>query len=243
MTDRLAQALDRTFAVVDALTDGELTFGVLRERSGNLPAPTFSRLLKALVAGGVLRAGANGYRLGDRYLRSARSVVGALSAGDILKDTLRTLAERTGESAAYYACRADRMVLVCTHIMPDSATYMPVGGIVPEWSRHGFAMAAGLYATPAELKSMWQRCPRRKERSLSWFRQQLTEARRDGAVCESGEHHPGILRVVAPVGKNPVGGTIGVSTPRNEDRYAHSLIPAVVAAAAEATRLLTAAVS
>ena len=235
MPDRLAQALDRSLAVVAALSDGELPFGILRERSGGLPAPTFARLLKALVASGVLMGSRNGYRLGPRFLGVARGALGGLSEGEHLRPVLDELARASGESAAFYARREGRCVLVAVHEMPDSPRYMPLGGTVPEATRHGFAMAAVMRADAAAQKAAWQACPFRKETAWTTFRDALAEARRAGAVVELGRHKPGILRVAAPVGRR---GSIGVSSARCEAAHAKTLVPLVVAAAAAAERIL-----
>jgi DNA-binding IclR family transcriptional regulator len=238
MTDRLTQALDRSLAVIDALTEGELPFGVLRERAGDLPAPTFSRLIKAMVASGMLFAGQRGYRLAPRLLRTARGVVGGLNAGEMVAEVLAQLGQETGESAAYYAWRGGRLILLAVHTMPDSATYQPIGGSVPELSRHGFAIACAMRASIPEQKAAFERCPRRKERSWTWYRDELAAGRRLGAIIEMGEHRPGILRVASPVGAATVLGAIGVSSPRCERAHAKSLTESVLAAAHSATALL-----
>lgn len=235
MPDRLAQALDRSFAVIAALAEGELPFGVLRQRVGGLPAPTFSRLLKALVASGHLTGSANGYRLTPAALRHARTVMGALGPAEAMGEVLAELAAATGESAAFYAFRSGRVTLTATHVMPDSATYAVPGIGVPEFTRHGFAAACVLRADVAGQKRAFAACPRRRETSWTAFRDRLAEGRRLGVVIECGDHRSGILRVTAPVGAL---GAIGVSSPRCTRAHAKTLIAAVLAAAQTAAHRL-----
>lgn len=235
MIDRLAQALDRSFAVIAALAEGELPFGVLRQRVGGLPAPTFSRLLKALVASGHLAASANGYRLTPAALRHARTVMGALGPAEAVGEVLAELAAATGESAAFYAFRSGRVTLTATQVVPDSATYATPGVGVPEFTRHGFAAACVMRADVAGQKRAFAACPRRRETSWTAFRDRLGEGRRLGVIIECGDHRPGILRVATPVGTV---GAIGVSSPRCTRVHAKTLIPAVITAAHAAARRL-----
>lgn len=234
MPDRLAQALDRAFAVTAALAEGQLSFGVLRERIG-LPAPTFSRLLKALIAAGHITAGPNGYRLAPGAAAHARRIVGALELGEAVAPVLAELATTSGESAAFYALREGRVVLVAVHAMADSASYAPPGISVPEATRHGFVMACLMRADVAMQKRAFAACPRRRETTWTAFRDALADGRRTGAIIECGEHRPGILRVAAPVGTL---GAIGVSSPRCTRAQGKALASTVIAAARSAITTL-----
>jgi DNA-binding IclR family transcriptional regulator len=238
MTDRLAQALDRSLAIIDCLAEGELSFGALRERSGDLPPPTFTRLVKALVASGILAGGKNGYRLAPRFLQTARGTIGGLGEGDLLKPVLAELAEATGESAAFYALRQGRVILVATHEMPESQRYMLPGGSVPEATRHGFVMAAVMRSDIATQKAAWQACPYKRDCAWTMFRDQLAEARRRGVSVELGTHRPGVMRVAANIGANPCRGSIGISSARCEANYAKTITPHILRAAQAAERIL-----
>jgi DNA-binding IclR family transcriptional regulator len=99
---RLVGAVQRAFAVIDALaeTDTELGTNEIARRIGVNPS-TVSRLLATLVAGGfVEHVPASGrYRLGTRLLQLGNLVLTRLDIREIARPHLAALVESTGETA------------------------------------------------------------------------------------------------------------------------------------------------
>lgn len=103
---RRVAAVERAFAVLDALADGgaELGTNEIARRTG-INASTVSRLLATLVAAGYVehvdRSGR--YRLGIRLLQLGNSVLTRLDLRDLAHPHLRALADATGETATLSA--------------------------------------------------------------------------------------------------------------------------------------------
>jgi len=99
---RLVGAVQRAFAVIDALAeaDSELGTNEIARRTGVNPS-TVSRLLATLVAGGLVEhVPASGrYRLGTRLLQLGNLVLTRLDLRQIVRPHLRALVESTGETA------------------------------------------------------------------------------------------------------------------------------------------------
>jgi len=99
---RLVGAVQRAFAVVDALADseGELGTNEIARRTGVNPS-TVSRLLATLVAGGLVEhvAESGRYRLGPRLLQLGNAVLARLDLRQIARPHLEALVEATGETA------------------------------------------------------------------------------------------------------------------------------------------------
>lgn len=103
---RLVGAVQRAFAVLDALADGgaELGTNEIARRTGINPS-TVSRLLATLVAGGLVEhvPDTGRYRLGLRLLELGNVVLASLDLRQIARPHLRALVESTGETATLSA--------------------------------------------------------------------------------------------------------------------------------------------
>jgi DNA-binding IclR family transcriptional regulator len=241
MTDRLPQSLDRALLVIDALAEGAMGFSALRARLKGLPAPTLSRLLRALAAAGAVVKGSAGYGLAPRAVRLARRVAGGQSPAEAVEPLLADLAAGTGDSAACYGWREGRVTLLAKREVPESFHYMAVGGEVPELTRHGFAQALVGQLALAGQRDCWRRCPRRGERPLSDFLARCAAIARAGVAIERGEHRAGVSRVAAAVraGRSgPLVASIGISSLSRDAAHLRAAAAHVARAADAATLLL-----
>jgi DNA-binding IclR family transcriptional regulator len=242
MPDRLPLSFDRALAVADVLASGPRGFSELRAGLGGLAAPTLSRLLRALVAAGLVSKREDGYRVGPRLERTARRLVGGLDPATLVEPVLGQLAETTGDSAAFYGWQDGGMTLRAKHEVPESFHYMPIGQPVPELTLHGFAQALVAALPEHERRACWRRCPAR-QRGLAEFIARTAVIRRDGFVIERGEHKSGVTRVAAAVRAGADGdvlGSLGVSTLSRDAAHIRGLGAEVARAAATATSLLAA---
>jgi DNA-binding IclR family transcriptional regulator len=240
MPDRLPLSFDRALAVADVLAAGPRGFGELRAGLGGLAAPTLSRLLRALVAAGLVTKREDGYRVGPRLERTARRLVGGLDPAALVEPVLAELAQATGDSAAFYGWHDAGLTLRATCEVPESFHYMPVGQAVPELTQHGFAQAVVAQLPEHERRSCWRRSPVRS-RPLAEFIARTAVIRRDGYVVERGEHRPGVTRVAAAVRQGrdgAVAGSIGVSSLSRDAEHVRALAAEVARAAATASSLL-----
>ena len=102
---RHVAAVERAFAVLDALADGrELGTNEIARRT-QINVSTVSRLLATLAAAGfVEHVTANGrYRLGLRLLQLGNAVVARLDLREVARPHLQALVETTGETATLSA--------------------------------------------------------------------------------------------------------------------------------------------
>ena len=99
---RHVAAVERAFAVLDALADGagELGTNEIARRTG-INASTVSRLLATLVGSGVVEHVPEGgkYRLGLRLVQLGNAVLRRLDLREVARPHLRALVEATGETA------------------------------------------------------------------------------------------------------------------------------------------------
>lgn len=103
---RLVGAVQRAFAVVDALADadGELGTNEIARRTGINPS-SVSRLLATLVEAGVVEhvPDSGRYRLGLRLLQLGNVVLARLDLRQVARPHLQALVEATGETATLSA--------------------------------------------------------------------------------------------------------------------------------------------
>ena len=103
---RRIAAVERAFAVLDALADGgdDLGTNELARRTG-INASTVSRLLATLAAAGLVEhVEATGrYRLGLRLVQLGNAVLGRLDLRQVVRPHLQALVDETGETATLSA--------------------------------------------------------------------------------------------------------------------------------------------
>lgn len=105
-------AVDRAFTILAAfsLRDPALSLAELAARTG-LYKSTILRLAQSLQRAGFLQRLENGqYRVGPAALRLATIYQHTHVASDLLLPVMRSLAEQTGESVAFYVPDGDRRV-------------------------------------------------------------------------------------------------------------------------------------
>ncbi|HOX06508.1 MAG TPA: helix-turn-helix domain-containing protein [Planctomycetota bacterium] len=142
----LARGL-RILRVLAAAGSAGASFGDLGRAMDGLPAPTLSRLLKALVASGhASRTAAGLYAAGPELeaLLAERRSGGSLE--DAARAAIGEFARRTGESVAFARFYGDRLVLTDKVEVPDSVTLAPPGQVfLPRpWEGPAVAVAAHL---------------------------------------------------------------------------------------------------
>jgi IclR family acetate operon transcriptional repressor len=103
---RHVAAVERAFAVLDALADGAVELGTneIARRTG-INASTVSRLLATLASAGFVEhvAGSGRYRLGLRLLQLGNAVLARLDLREVARPHLVALVEETGETATLSA--------------------------------------------------------------------------------------------------------------------------------------------
>jgi DNA-binding IclR family transcriptional regulator len=99
---RHVAAVERAFAVLDTLADGDGELGTneIARRTG-INASTVSRLLATLVSGGLVEhvPDSGRYRLGLRLLQLGNIVLGRLDLREVARPHLHALVDETGETA------------------------------------------------------------------------------------------------------------------------------------------------
>jgi IclR family acetate operon transcriptional repressor len=103
---RHVAAVERAFAVLDALADGSQELGTneIARRTG-INASTVSRLLATLASAGFVEhvADSGRYRLGLRLLQLGNAVLARLDLREIARPHLQALVDATGETATLSA--------------------------------------------------------------------------------------------------------------------------------------------
>jgi IclR family acetate operon transcriptional repressor len=103
---RHVAAVERAFAVLDALADGSVELGTneIARRTGINPS-TVSRLLATLAGAGFVEhvADSGRYRLGLRLLQLGNAVLARLDLREVARPHLQALVEDTGETVTLSA--------------------------------------------------------------------------------------------------------------------------------------------
>jgi DNA-binding IclR family transcriptional regulator len=133
-------SLRRGLKVLDLLAGRHpVTFSYLRERLGDVPATTLSRLLKVLLEEGwVLRDAQGHYCLAPGGVDFARRCIGGLDEGELLAPLVERLAEETGESAAFAQFREIGFFFLAKREAPSSYHYIPLYQLNPDLKDNGF---------------------------------------------------------------------------------------------------------
>ncbi len=120
--------IDKSMALIDVLSEGPCTTAQLTERTG-ITRATVHRLASALELHGMVRRSADGrFALGYRFVALARTIDGLEALCDAARPHLRSLSERSGESAQLYVRDGDDRV--CVDVAESAhglRTIVPVG--------------------------------------------------------------------------------------------------------------------
>jgi DNA-binding IclR family transcriptional regulator len=222
----------RLVEIVTAAAD-PLDLSAVVEASG-LTRPTAYRLLRVLGEEGWLeRVGRSEWRPGSRLRRLAPARTTTPDPAEVVQPVLHQLADATGETA-------------CLHLL-DGSTALLVAGA--ESSAHALRRVTAIgERTPltrgsAGIAILAQLDPASQDRLLAKLsptdrtklRKRLVATAEQGWCESSGENHPGVAGIAAPISISPGGpvlGSISIAGPAN--RWTQ-------AARHRATRLLTSA--
>lgn len=198
--------LDKTVKILNALEAGPSTLGQLVAATG-LARPTAHRLAVALERHRFVIRDAHGrFVLGSRFaeLAAAAGEDHLLAAAS---PVLRTLLERTGESAQIYRRQGDQRVCIATAERASGLRdSIPVGALLP--------MQAG---AAAQVLLAWEPPERRHLglREATFSARNLTIVRRRGWAESINEREPGVSSISAPIhnGAGQVIAAISISGP------------------------------
>ena len=241
---RHVAAVERAFAVVDALADGgELGTNEIARRSGINPS-TVSRLLATLAAGGyVEHVPATGrYRLSLRLVELGNAVLGRLDLRALARPHLQALVRATGETATLSAPGEHDAVTV--DFEHGSSTVQSVAQLGRPSIGHATAVGKVLLAfgrvdvPPPPLTAFTPRTITDPVR----LAEELERARRRGLAESRDEREEGLSAIAAPVcdGGGELAGILGVQGPswRFDVRTMRAAAPALLEHASALSREL-----
>jgi IclR family acetate operon transcriptional repressor len=199
---RHVAAVERALAVLDALSDGapELGTNEIARRTG-INASTVSRLLATLAGAGVVEhvAATGRYRLGIRLLQLGNSVLARLDMREVARPHLRTLVERTGETATLSAPGEHDAVTV--DFVQSASSVQSVARVGRPSVAHATATGKVMLAfgaadpAPGPLKAYTKRTITNRERLGA----ELDRVRRVGFAEAMGEREEHLNAIAAPV--------------------------------------------
>jgi IclR family acetate operon transcriptional repressor len=199
---RHVAAVERAFAVLDALADGseELGTNELARRTG-INASTVSRLLATLTAAGLVEhvAETGRYRLGLRLLQLGNAVLARLDLRQVARPHLRTLARATGETATLSAPGERDAVTV--DFVQSAASVQSVARLGRPSVGHATATGKVLLAfggaelPPGQLKPYTSRTVTERPAVAA----EVERVRRRGWAEAAGEREEDLNAIAAPV--------------------------------------------
>lgn len=196
-----------------AAAQSDLSFGELQKRCDDLPAPTLSRLLKALTEQGVIEkvADQGPYRIGVRFVNIAKTLTGGLTKEERIQRVLVKLSKETGESSAYFELDDLSIKLIAKHEMPEGMHILEVGQRNRRILRNGFGQVCVAFQDEETISRILKDCFEPPLFGECEYRERLKRIREDGYFVERHEALENRMRIAAPVflGKKAFIGSIG----------------------------------
>jgi DNA-binding IclR family transcriptional regulator len=237
---RTVGSVARALALLDALAEGPAGVNALARRIGVNPSSA-SRLLATLERGGLVAREPSGpYRLGLHLVALADRALGGLDVRDLARPQLRTLVERTGETATLSVPAGDEVVTV--DFVPGAASVISMARVGRPSIAHATATGKVLLAfggvEPGALDAYTDRTITSPERLAA----ELDVVRRQGWAESEGEREPDLNALAAPVlGRADVlVAILGLQGPggRLTAERRRAVLPALLEAAATLSRAL-----
>lgn len=158
--DRSVSAVDRTLAILDAFAEGDsvLTLTELEERTGLFKSVICRYMLSFERLGYVVKRIDGKYQLGSQVLRLGRAFERTFDMADIVMPLLRTLTDKTRESASFYVREGDMRLclyriesssLLRVAMHPGSKRPIDETATGQVFSRFGNGVRLGLQADPS----------------------------------------------------------------------------------------------
>lgn len=214
MPRKSLSAIGRAMAVCAALARHRTgtTFTVLKKSCGSLPAPTLSRLLKALMAEGLVAKSGSGanYVLGEKFIALAKLASGALSPADAIRPVIEALTVETGESTAFFRPSGAAIELLVKIEQPESFHFMAVGRKNRNIGANGFGQVCLAYMDTQQQKSIISSLENKPAIPLQKFVARLNKIREEKFFFENSEAKAGVIRFAAPVFTGENGAFAGV---------------------------------
>lgn len=198
-------AVDRALSLLTAFREGDrlLTLNDLTARTG-LVKSTALRLLASLAHFGLVRREEEGrYTLGPEIARLQSIYTRSFSLEAVVLPELRTLVERTNESAVYHVRQGDvRLVLYRVDSPQPIRDHVKVGDVMPLDRGAGGRV---LTAFSGGEGSLYERI------------------RREGVVSVVGDRSPELAGIAAPVFRagGELAGAVTLTMPTNRFTAAH----------------------
>jgi DNA-binding IclR family transcriptional regulator len=214
---RHVAAVERAFAVLDALADSGFELGTneIARRTG-INASTVSRLLATLAqAGFVERVAESGrYRLGLRLLQLGNAVLARLDLREVARPHLVALADETGETATLSA--PDEHDAVTVDFAQSASTVQYVARVGRPSVGHATAVGKVLLAFGGSLpEGTLPSYTRRTITDPEALAAEVAAVRERGWAQAEGEREPDLNAVAAPVlsGRGELAAILGVQGP------------------------------
>jgi len=201
--DGMKSVLGKSFAILDAVTDGgELTLAQISSRTG-VPKSTAYRLAKRLCEWGALDERNGKFRIGIRIFEMSRSITGLKSLRELALPFMQDLYEKTHQ-VVHLGVRIGREVLYVEKISGHRSVSVPteVGGRRP---LHCTALGKALLAHATDdvvddvLADALARNTGYTVTTPRLVREQLASIRSTGFATEHEETHLGIGCVASPI--------------------------------------------
>lgn len=230
------QSLDRAFALLEHLADGDLALSELAVRSG-LPLPTIHRIVRTLVASGYVRQlPSRRYGLGPRLIGLGEAASQML--GSWAQPQLAALVDAVGETANMAMLDGDAVVYVAQAPSRHSMRmFTEVGRRVPvHCTGVGKALIAGLPEPDVRAllarTGMAAQTPHTITDPDALLRE-LERIRRQGHAVDDAEQELGVRCVAVAVPGVPSPTAVSVSGPESRVTWAavEQITPVLHAAA------------
>jgi DNA-binding IclR family transcriptional regulator len=213
------RAIERCFAVLDAVTERPTTAGKLSQLL-ELPRPTVTRLLRVLERHGFVAADENGvYKLGTRPVELAAVWRTQTGPALIAEPYLRQLSDRCGESAYLCVREGFDSVWIAGFESTRAVRFsVPIGQRIGSLHAGGFHKTLLAFAPKSIIDSVLSGpLPKFTENTIvdpEVLAQELERIRVNGLGESLGEVDEGVWSIAAPI-RDAVGvvGAAGVGIP------------------------------
>lgn len=165
----------------------------------DLPSPTLSRLLKALVQSDyvIKNADTGRYEVGREAVVLARAIIGSIPRENIIMPVLDMVAKRTGESGAYFELEGDNIVIRAKREHAESFHYMPIFGKNNRFA-HGFLQVILAFLPEEKTVKFLEKLDEVPLSREEWEKR-MERVREQMLYIDDNESHQSVMRITAPV--------------------------------------------
>ncbi len=180
----------KALKILASAGEGGVSFSELGRELNDLPAPTLSRLLKALILDEyVLKTDAGLYSRGPALESLGRTLGSGGSLEELALEAMNAFSHETGESIGFARFYGDRLVMAEKVEVADSFKLAQYGYAFSPWEKEGPTIVVAAHLASADFNRFVRSADSRVD-SITEFKRLAAAYRKAGVQIEPMPHRP-----------------------------------------------------